>query len=44
MSAKDRNIIKVKDILVLRQTDVGFVAASFKECVTAHVLSKRYQK
>ena len=35
MLAKDRNNIKVKDILLLRQKDVDFKAASFRESVTA---------
>ena len=35
MLAKDRNNFKVKDILLLRQKDVDFIAASFKESVTA---------
>jgi len=35
MLAKDRNNIKVKDILLLRQKDVVFKAASFRESVTA---------
>ena len=42
MLAKDRNNIKVKDILIQRQKDVDFTAASFKESVTAHVSSRRY--
>ena len=44
MLAKDRNNIKVKDILLPWQKDVDFLAASFKESVTAHVSSKRYLK
>jgi len=35
MLAKDRNNIKVKDILLLWQKDVDFKAASFRESVTA---------
>ena len=35
MLAKERNNIKVKDILLLRQKDVDFKAASFRESVTA---------